>query len=228
MKVKFGSLVVAGSGKLGGHVYAKNRGGAYARTKTTPINPQTLAQANVRNGFTANSQAWRGLTDDQRAAWSASTGNFPAKDRLGDSITLTGANLYQRINQNLYLVGIASLSEPPLPTSVTPLTSLTLTAAAGTPAMSLVFAPTPVPTGYKLIVEATAQQSAGRSFVKNKYRRIATVAAAATSPYDLLADYNAKFGSLTAGTKVFVRCKFIDTATGFESQYIATDCIVAA
>ena len=27
MKVKVGAIVVAGSGKLGGHVFAKNRGG---------------------------------------------------------------------------------------------------------------------------------------------------------------------------------------------------------
>jgi len=44
MKIKFGSIVVNGSGKLGGHVYSSNRGGNYVRTLATPSNPQTPAQ----------------------------------------------------------------------------------------------------------------------------------------------------------------------------------------
>ena len=39
MKIKFGSEVVDGRGKIGGHVYSKNKGGAYKRTKVTPSNP---------------------------------------------------------------------------------------------------------------------------------------------------------------------------------------------
>ena len=34
-KIKFGAMMVDASGKLGGQVFAKNRGGAYIRTKTS-------------------------------------------------------------------------------------------------------------------------------------------------------------------------------------------------
>ena len=227
MKVLWGSLAVDGSGKLGGHVYAKNRGGNYVRTKTKPLNPQTLAQTSVRNDFTANAQAWRGLTDAQRQTWASAIASFPKKNSLGSSISLSGSNLFQRVNQNLRLVGATPLDTAPLPSAVTPITSLSLAADSVAPSMSLTFAPSPVPANYKLVIEATPGQSAGRTFVKNKYRRIQIVAAAGTSPANILAAYTAKFGSPIAGTKVFVRAKMIDTTNGFESQYISAEAVVS-
>ena len=62
MKIKWGAMVVDGSGKLGGHVASKNRGGSYFRTKVTPTNPNSTSQAAVRSRLTALSQAFRALT----------------------------------------------------------------------------------------------------------------------------------------------------------------------
>ena len=42
-KIKFGMMMTDASGKLGGQVFSKNRGGSYVRTKVTPTNPQTAA-----------------------------------------------------------------------------------------------------------------------------------------------------------------------------------------
>jgi len=88
MKIKFGALVVDGRGKIGGHVASKNRGGAYLRTKVTPVNPQTSFQNAVRNRLTAFAQAWRGLAASQRAAWNSSVSDFSKTDIFGDIKTL--------------------------------------------------------------------------------------------------------------------------------------------
>src|SRR4051812_170938 len=84
MKVKFGSLVVDGRGKIGGHVLSKNRGGAYMRTKVTPINPQTADQSTVRGTLTSLSQSWRALTQNQITAWNNAVQNFQSTDIFGD------------------------------------------------------------------------------------------------------------------------------------------------
>lgn len=220
MKAKFGAMMVDGSGKLGGHVWAKNRGGNYVRTKTTPLNPQTTSQTTVRNTFTGNSQAWRGLTDAERAAWTSATANFKGTDQFGDVRSLSGSQLYMRINNNLVNVGAAVLSVPPVPTAVTPLSSIALAFSSTASTSTITFAPTPIPTGYKLILEGTAPTSAGVSFVKNKFRKIIVVAAAGASPENWYAAYVAKFGTAAIGQRITVRGKYIDTTTGLTSQWL--------
>ena len=69
MKTKFGAVIVAGSGKVGGHVASHNRGGAYLRTKVTPVNPNTSYQAGVRNRLATIATSWKGLTAAQRLNW---------------------------------------------------------------------------------------------------------------------------------------------------------------
>lgn len=226
MKLKWGALVVDGRNKIGGHVASKNRGGAYLRTKVTPVNPQTSFQTAVRNIFTSVSQAFRGLTASERQAWNAAVASFQTTDIFGDIKTPSGMNLHQRLNVNLLNAGASVLTSPPTPDTVPALTALSATATAGTPTLSIVFAPTPVPANNVLVFEATAQVSAGKSFLKNQYRKIGQDAAAATSPFNALSAYNAKFGTLVAGQKIGIRAKFVDITTGLTSQYLSTEIIV--
>lgn len=216
MKIKFGALVVDGRGKIGGHVMSKNRAGAYMRTKVSPVNAQTSSQLEIRNRFTVYAQGWRGLTQAQRDAWNASVSDFAKTDVFGDLKNPTGFNLYQRLNNNLVTVGASAITAPPLPASVGEVVASSLTAADGTvaEAISLVMGDD-VPAGTAVKVFATAPQSAGKSFVKSEHRLIGTLAAAATTPVNLLSDYQAKYGSTgTAGQKIFVKLVAINTTTG--------------
>jgi hypothetical protein len=86
MKMKFGAFVVAGSGKIGGHVASRNRSGAFLRTKVTPTNPQTGAQNAVRSLLASLSSAWRSLTGAQRAAWNGAVSAFPRTNVFGDIV----------------------------------------------------------------------------------------------------------------------------------------------
>lgn len=215
-KIKWGAAVVDGRGKLGGHVLSKNRAGAYIRTKVTPVNPQTGYQLGVRNRFTIYSQGWRGLTQAQRDAWNAAVSDFQRTDIFGDLRNPTGFNLYQRLNNNLVNVGAAAISTPPLPAAVGEVIASSLTAEDGTvsESLSLVLSGN-VPADTAVKVFATSPQSAGRSFVKAEYRQITTLDAAETTPVDLLAAYQAKYGSTgAAGQKIFVKIEAVNTNTG--------------
>jgi len=99
-KVQFGGGISAMSGKLAGQVFARNKGGAYARNWVKPTNPSTVAQQNQRNTLSLKSAAWRTLTDSQRDSWKSWADDNPVLDRLGASIVLTGAQGYTKININ--------------------------------------------------------------------------------------------------------------------------------
>lgn len=228
MKLKWGALVVDGRAKIGGHVASKNRGGAYLRTKVTPVNPQTTSQSAVRSIFTAVAQAWRDLTAAQRASFNAAVENFKRTDVFGDLKTPSGSQLHQRLNINLVNIGEPVITEAPLPIAVPSMDTLSATAAAAVPALSVVFTPTPIPANSVAVVEATAQLSPGRYFVKNQFRKIGQIAAAGTSPFNALAAYTAKFGTLVEGQKIGIRVKIVDMSTGLTSQYLSTSLIVAA
>lgn len=227
MKAKFGAIVVAGSGKIGGHVASRNHSGAYFRTKVTPVNPQTTAQLAVRNRLGVRSQAWRGLTDAQRAAWNAAVSAFARTDIFGDLKNPTGFNLYQRLNNNIVTVGGTAIAAPPIPAAVSVVSITSISPAAGTGLIPMVMSGG-VPAGTAVKVFATAPQSPGVSFVKSEYRLITTLAAATATPVALGASYSTKFGSWLAGQKLFFKIVFVNTATGQESLPIQVVSISAA
>lgn len=216
MKMQFGAIVVAGSGKIGGHVASRNRGGAYLRTKVTPVNPSTTSQLNARARLTGRSQAWRGLAQAAREAWSAAVGLYSRTDIFGSLRNPSGFNLYQRINNNLLVVGAGILTVPGLPSAVLTTNIVSLAATAAGQLLSLTNSAV-VPAGTAVKVFATAPQSAGVTFVKSEYRLITTLPAAAVAVTALGVAYTTKFGAWVTGQKIFVRIEFINTLTGQNS-----------
>lgn len=214
--------------KLNGSVFSKNRYGSYVRTKVTPVNPQSNSQQNVRNILSTQSQAWRGLTEDQRQSWIDAAINFPFTDIFGNSKILSGSTLFVKLNSNLVNAGVAPLTDAPSPAAIPQLTLGALTATAGTQALSQVFAATPVPADFKICVQATGNIGPGKNFVKNQFRTISYLAAAATSPANLLAAFTAVHGALVEGQKVFIRAFYVSTITGQAGIPVQTSTIVGA
>lgn len=230
MKTKFGSIIVAGSGKIGGHVASRNRGGSYLRTKVTPVNPQTTAQSTVRNRLAGLSQAWRGLTASQRSAWNAAVGDFAKTDIFGDLKNPSGFNLFQRLNNNLLAVGASQINSPPAAAAVDAFTSFSLAAEDATAAesLTLTFAPA-IESDHKVKVFATAPISAGVSFVSSEYRLIEIIDDGDNSPYDAISAYQTKFGSTgDVGQKIFVKLVQVNASTGQEGTPISASAVVVA
>ena len=107
-KIVTGGGVAAISGKLGGAVFASNKGGAYMRAFTKPTNPKTSYQEDARDSLAQYSNEWRTLTDEQRESWAAWAATHPIVDRLGASRNLTGSQAYVKINANRDLAGDAT------------------------------------------------------------------------------------------------------------------------
>lgn len=216
-KIKYSALVSDVRNKLNGSVMSKNRYGSYMRNKTTPVNPQTTFQQNVRAQLAANSQAWGGLTEAQRSGWRALAAELPFTDIFGDSKILAGNSLFNQLNGNLNKVGVASIGDAPLKEAVPSLVTFSVS-AVGTlgvlSALTLAFSPTPIPAGYALVVYATPGISPGRNFVKNQFRLVTSLAAATATGADIFTAYSARFGTPADDQKIFVRVALVSLNSG--------------
>ena len=227
-KVKFSAIVSEMRNKLNGSVFSRNRGGAYLRTKVTPVNPGTQAQVLARAKLSQFSQAWRGLTQAQRDAWNSVTNQWAGTDVFGDVVNPSGNALFNRLNINVSIAGGSMLTLPPSPQGADAVTELSVTAAEGTPAMSVTFLPAAVPASHVMFLESTPNMSPGISNASAAFRKIAVLDAAEASPYAALQDQTDKFGAPIAGQKIFVRAKLINMVTGEVSQRLVASTIVSA
>jgi len=228
-KVKYGEMIADLRGKINGTVHSKNRSGAYMRNKTSPVNPQTTSQSAVRNSFATFSQGWRSLTATQRNSWIAAVDNFVRNNVFGDAVRLTGANLYMSLNRVIATIAGTAITTPPIVSAPTGLTASSFVADVSDATIVLTYTPA-IPATGTVALYATAPQSAGISFVKNKYRYIGKLVTANASPFDITSMYEAKFGTgwKVAGQKLFVRAVPIVTLAGIASPGLDASSVVQA
>lgn len=89
-----GLLITNLSGSVDGLTASHNRGGAYIRSRVTPVDPNTTKQGFCRSAMAAVSTAWDGLTGAERAAWAAYARTTSIPNRIGDQHTLSGRNAF--------------------------------------------------------------------------------------------------------------------------------------
>lgn len=216
------------SRSAGSTTFARNRFGAYFRNRVMPTNPVTTPQSLVRGNLGSLAGQWRTLTQTQRNDWAGLGLNMIRTDSLGQSYSLTGEQAFIAINRNLFTLGSTTVLNAPVWTPPPALTTITVTATAGTPALSMAYTATPLITGNKLVVQATRQLSQGVNFQpRGAYKQIFVSAAAAASPAVLLTAYTALFGALVAGKKILFRTQVI-SANGIPSPIANASVIVAA
>lgn len=82
------------SGSTGGITGSRNKGGQYLRARVNPVNPNSTAQQTARSRFTDANDSWSSLTEAQRTAWNDWAQLQVWKNRLGDTIQLSGQQGY--------------------------------------------------------------------------------------------------------------------------------------
>ena len=96
--VKFGGGIIQASGSIAGTVHARNRFGNYIRARTKPVNPNSSWQNKVRQALAVLAAKWGGLTPENRILWATYAQAIAMKNRLGETVYLTGFNHYIRSN----------------------------------------------------------------------------------------------------------------------------------
>ena len=219
-KVKFSALISEMRGKLNGSVFTKNRYGNALRNKVTPVNRRTPYQQNIKAIFTHFSQKWRSLSPAQHQAWNAAVADFTKNNIFGDSIKPTGSNLYCELNSNLALIGASEITDPPLQKVIEGISkfSLIVDSNPGSPKFEIHFDPTPTTTDIFHLIFATRCYSPGKTYIQGDYRIIGIIPSSSATPYDALAEWNAKFGTLVADQMVSVKLVPVHKATGCKSK----------
>lgn len=114
MRTKFGSIVVHGSGKLGGHVFNNGFGGSSLRNNPIQKRSSTYLQSLVRQRILTISREWASLSDAQRMAYmNLAIGNESAFDAyrrivfndIGSSFSLSYVDATQSIVYGIKHIG---------------------------------------------------------------------------------------------------------------------------
>lgn len=115
VKITPGPLAGEMKGSLGNTVFSRNKGGAYARTRVVPVNPNSPAQQRARLDFNTATQRWTNiLTPAQRASWNVYAAAVPMTDSLGSTILLSGQQHYIRSNAARFAAGLAPVDTAPV------------------------------------------------------------------------------------------------------------------
>lgn len=187
--MKFKSPVYSqASGSIAGLTYSHNRGGMYARARSTPTNPNTDFQVRVKAAMAQVSSHWvQELTSVEREAWDVYAAQVPLPDSLGELRNIGGIGHFNRTNVMRVQNGLAIIEAAPLIFDLGSFTPLSIdTVSGGVPGtVDLTFANTDDWAGAaagKLFVNISRPQNPTINFFKGPFRSAGFLSGAATPP----------------------------------------------
>lgn len=197
-------LDVPQSGSIAGTTHSHNRAGQYTRNRRSPVQPVgTGRRAFIRSRFGNASTAYGGLTSSQQAAWQTYADSHPIVDSLGQSIKLTGHQMYVAINTQLLNCGAAQSSVPPVSAVVAPPVVTVYTAVASTGVVTITMTASGLAADFILIAFARPQ-SGGRSQV-SAFWQADHVPGNSVGNATEGAKVVAQFGALVVGQRLFLK-----------------------
>jgi len=211
-------------GSINGSVFARNRGGQYARSRGVPVQPGGQFQQAIRQAVATLSTRWRDtLTDAQRAAWDAYAEATPLPNSLGDPRNVGGLGMYVRGNVPRIQGGQTIIDDGPafgLPT----IGDVSITSVLGA-TVSMSFDPGEAwveEDDAFLLVYLSRAVSPAVNFFKGPYRLAGVVAGDAATPPTSPADVTWPFGqSLPSGARLFSRAVVADSQGRLSSDAVS-------
>ncbi len=195
-------LDIPRSGSFGGTTSSHNRAGQYVRNRRSPVQPiGTGRRAFIRAAFGAAAAGYAALSSTDQAAWISFAETHPVTDSLGQSIKLTGQQMFVGVGTQLANIG------SPLPT-LPPASTTTSDVNGMVPAFSVAtgFSATGAAgdgTGF-ITVAFSQPLSAGRRFWKTFWQQQSSADDALTITATT-AVYAAQFGTPVVGQAIFVK-----------------------
>lgn len=199
------------SGSIGGTTYSRNRFGAYKRSRSVPVNPNSGRQVAARNAVKALAIGWdQILTQGQRDAWNLYAANVPWTNRLGQVVSLTGLNMYLRTNSSRIAAGVAQVATAPAIFDLAPAElSLSVAASEATQLLTVSFQDgvewSDTDGGYQSVAMGQPQ-NAGIGFFGGPWRLapplIGDTALPLTSPVDVAAPF-----PFVSGQRIWVQTR---------------------
>lgn len=165
------------SGSIGAITASHNKGGAYFRSRVIPTDPASPRQGIVRGIMGDLAARWVGiLTQPQRDTWDTYAANVPLLNRLGESLNVTGLNMYQRSNVPRLQNGLPRQDSGPSTFNLGDFTAPTIASLTVPTALSLNFTEADDWVGEDnsaMLIQGALQQNPSIQFFKGPYRALA-------------------------------------------------------
>lgn len=230
--VKFGGGITAMSGSIAGNTFARNRFGYYSRSRTKPVNSNSAGQTQMRTILAYLAEAWHEqLSAAQRTAWETYASAIAMKNRLGETIKLTGFQHFIRSNSLTLQQTNAMVKDGPTLLSLPDKDpTLAITASAATQLISVTFDNTlwwaQSPNRFLALFQGRPQL-ATRNFFNGPWRRTGAIAGAGTPPTS--PQTKTAVFTLVAGQKTWLYARACGSGTDCRvSEPMEVNCIVGA
>lgn len=210
-----GNGAISISGKIGGTVFSSaGVYGPFIRNWDKPRRVRNATTTLVRGIFSGISSAYKTLTPTQITTWVAGKADYVRKNVFGDIKHLTPNNIFQRVNNILASLGLATVNNCPAVGSSDSVVAMVGAAAVGagtftlTPTLFSGGAALPANTYAKIYASRQVNDSK-QSFGKSDYRYIGFFAPATAIPINIFADYTAKYGGLVAAKNISLAIELV-------------------
>jgi hypothetical protein len=229
--IKFGGGITEMRGSIAGNVFARNRYGAYVRSRTKPVNPNSTSQALVRSAMSAVTEYWsHTVSSAERIAWATYAAAVAMKNKLGETIYLSGFNHFVRGNASRARLGLNIIAPGPTTLALPEKdTTIAITASVATQKISIAFDNTQAwatEADSHLLLFAGQPQQETRNFFAGPWKYAGKVTGVATpaptSPAAIDSPYTLVLGQRVFGYVMIIR------ADGRVSEPMYVSCTVAA
>lgn len=217
MKAKFGSIIVDGSGKLGGTDVMHNRSKNILRTRSIPRNRQSNSQHVQRGLFRTIKNSWRLLTESQRSSWNkaANTRNY-FKSKSGSNF-LSGEQFFTSCNLNLSSINESTITDF-FEDSIDVQPLITFAWYDIVYNRLLIGIDDYIPNNYSMVVYATKPLSLGVTKHPKTFKKILVTDSADQLCFDLTSYYSSVYGSWDVSQyTIFFKVVFISKNSGFST-----------
>lgn len=215
------------SGSVGGGTFGRSKGGLGLRTRRKPINPRSDRQQARRSNIAYLTSYWGStLTGTQRDGWATYAANTSWTNRLGESIHLSGMNMFVALNSLLLMAGKTLQAAAPAESGGSPAPIFTVAADISDQKI-LVAEPSAgfakATTGDLLLIFMGRPQGAGQSGPPKGFRYVGVITGNSSTPPTFPTDLAAPF-SFVSGQRVVIECLHIDVngRPSFRTQAVAT------
>lgn len=199
-------LDVPQSGSIADRTHSHNRAGQYTRNRRSPVQPTGSGRrAFIRSAFGSASAGWASLTSVQQEAWISFAADHPTTDALGQSVVLTGHQMFVAVGTNLLNVGEALPTAPPTDLSIPDVTACTVAIDVGG---SIVISSFTGDTGAFVTCAFSKPMGTGRRFVGTFWQPLGAdgYADAGAEPKTIgIGVYEAEFGTASVGAVIFTK-----------------------
>jgi hypothetical protein len=210
------------SGSQANTTASHNRAGQYYRNRRSPVQPVgTGRRAFIKASFGAASSAWASLSAINQAGWTSFAASHPITDALGQSIVLTGQQMFVSCATQLLNCGGAVPSVPPVTGTVYSVGAPVFTVVS---AGAITLTPTGVGAAADFLLYAFSAPVSGGVLFQKTFWQAGHVAGNSVAAIVATAPYHTQFGAPAVGQRVFCKVTPVNQygVTGTPNIFFAT------